>query len=106
MTNVCQIGFNCPFKAYSDEHDYICTHPYIPGFHEESETFTAIDEMDCPLVSANTDLDIFMCVYPSLDSGDERLMDFLRAVREVDLEESETSIRDFYRTDAKKLEGN
>lgn len=60
MTNPCEIGFDCPYRAHSDEDKDICTHPYIPGYHDESETFGFVDEGGCPLVDYDSDMDFLL----------------------------------------------
>ncbi len=55
---ICQLGFHCPYHRYNDEGDGLCIYPYITiTENEENETFGFPEEMDCPLLSLDSELD-------------------------------------------------
>lgn len=58
FSQICQLGFKCPYCRISDDGDTICIYPYIRITElEEDETFGFPDEMDCPLLTPDSPLD-------------------------------------------------
>lgn len=55
---ICQLGFCCPYHRYNDEGDGLCIYPHIIiTENEENETFGFPEEIDCPLVTLDSELD-------------------------------------------------
>lgn len=59
MSQVCQLGFNCPYHKHSDEGEEICVYPYIFITPNDAETqeFGFPEEIDCPLLECCSELD-------------------------------------------------
>lgn len=55
---ICQLGFYCPYHRYNDEGDGMCIYPHVfITENEDDETFGLVEEMDCPLVALDSELD-------------------------------------------------
>lgn len=58
FSQICELGFRCPYHRYSDDGESICIYPYIRiTENEERETFGFPEEMDCPLVQTESELE-------------------------------------------------
>lgn len=69
MTNPCQIGLKCPYKAYSEDADLICTYPKTQDQCEEDELFSFVDDVDCEIMEEPSLLSDFIRLKDSIERG-------------------------------------
>lgn len=61
FSQICELGFRCPYHRYDDDGDSVCIYPYIRITEkEEDEQFGFPDEMDCPLLEFGSELDSWL----------------------------------------------
>lgn len=79
MRQVCQLGFNCPYHKHADEGDEICVYPYIFITPNDAETleFGFPEDMDCPLLEYNSELDTILTA-EDCEGFDEVLDSFVK----------------------------
>lgn len=65
MIPPCGYGLKCPYRAYSDEGDMLCTYPNLNP--EEGEIFPYAEECDCALIEYKSEIYDILLAYLESD---------------------------------------
>ena len=57
----CRLGFVCPYEGVDSDGDPVCTHPYIPGYHNDNDPMMSIfDIAECPCIVGDSEMSQIM----------------------------------------------
>ena len=83
MTNPCQIGLRCPYLAYTEDAELICTYPKLAKEIDEDEVFGFVDEMECEILEYPSLLSDFIILKECIERGNSPTEERIASEKEI-----------------------